>query len=110
MGVYNALPVRALYPGDNYVLSNATLGGSVLTQQVAISQQQGNPANVTIVNGSAVSLTIKVSPNDNGSSSYQALSGGTVAANTAVSFSTTAPFLAVLPASEPGAGVITVCR
>ena len=109
MGVYNAVPAPGLYPGDNYTLSNASLGGAVLTQQVAIAQLAGNPANVTIINKSTATLTVEVSWIDV-QADYQPLSGGIVAANTASSFSTTAPFLAVLPSADPGSGIIEICR
>ena len=38
------------------------------------------------------------------------LQGVTVPANSAVPFSTTSPFVRVLPGSDPGTGVITICR
>jgi hypothetical protein len=110
MPLYGTSKPPALAPGQQYVLSSASLGsGSNLTQAVAPAQVPGNPSNLTIVNNSAVSLTVEVAATDV-AANYVPLSGVTVPANTAVSFSTTAPFVAVLPASDPGTGVITICR
>ena len=109
MPVYNTIPAPGMYPGDVVTLSSASLGGAVLTQQVAPAQLSGAPANLTVVNNSAATLTVEVAWQDK-LAQYQPLTGVTVAANTALSFSTTAPFVAVLPSVDPGTGVITICR
>jgi hypothetical protein len=110
MPVYNTNPVRSLAIGQQIILSNASLGGANATQQVALAQEPGNPSNVTVINGSTATLTIQVSATDAAANTYYALSGVTVPASQAVSFSTTAPFMRILPSADPGTGVITVCR
>ena len=110
MPVYGTKPAPALYPGDQYILSNASQGTAQLTQSVAVYQDQsGAPANLTIINGSTATLTVEVAATDL-KASYQPFSGLTVAANSALAFSSTAPFVAVLPSSDPSTGVITICR
>jgi hypothetical protein len=110
VGVYNTVKPPALAIGQQYVLSNASLGGSnVLSQQVAPAQMPGNPSNLTIINLSAASLNVYVSATDANSASYVPL-GVACAGNSAVSFSTTAPFVAVSAGTDPGTGAITICR
>ena len=110
MPVWNAV-APALQLGDSFTLSNASLGGANLTQAVAVDDNTGNPANLTITNHSAVALTIKVSDTNVSAASFLPLSGpGVVPAASSLSFSTTAPFVAVLPASDPGATVISIRR
>jgi hypothetical protein len=110
VGVYNTVKPPALAIGQQYVLSNASLGGSnVLSQQVAPAQMPGNPTNLTLINLSAATLTVYVSATDANSASYVSL-GVTCGPNSAVSFSTTAPFVAVSAATDPSTGVITLCR
>jgi|SRR5580658_5790169 hypothetical protein len=110
MPAYNTVSPPALGIGDTYNLSTASLGGAVLTQQVALHQVPGNPANVTIFNFSAATLTIEVANVDGGVADYLPLLGATCSPNAAISFSTTAPFLAVLPSADPGAFVISIRR
>ena len=104
-------PAVAMYPGDIEILNSATsLTGANLSRAVApCSSLAGAPSNVTIVNKSAVSLTVKVA-RDYVAADFEPLSGVIVPAAAALSFSMTAPFLAVLPASDPGSGEISVCR
>ena len=101
----------ALALGDTFTLSSASLGGANLTQAVCVDDNTGNPANLTIFNHSAVVLTIKVADTNTATTDFLTLSGpDTIAATSALSFSTTAPFVAVLPASDPGATLITIRR
>lgn len=110
MPVFGTVAAPSLYPGDQYTLSNAALGSATLTQSVAPAQLiAGAPANLTIINKSSASLTIEVAW-ANVSADFEPLQGITCGANSAVSFSTTAPFVAVLPSADPGTGVITICR
>jgi hypothetical protein len=110
MGVFGTKPAPGMYPGDIEILSNAALGGAVLTQSVAPSATIGGaPANLTVINKSAATLTIEVAQ-ENVAASFEPLSGVVCAANSAISFSTTAPFVAVLPGTDPSTGVITICR
>jgi hypothetical protein len=110
MGVFGTLPAPGMYPGDQVVLSNASLGSATLTQSVApCLSLAGAPANLTVVNRSTANLTIEVAP-DNVAAHFEPLAGVMCAANSSVSFSTTAPFVAVLPSADPGTGVITICR
>lgn len=101
----------AMYPGDVEILNSSTsLTGANLSRAVApCASIAGAPSNITIVNKSAVSLTVKVA-RDYVAADFEPLSGLTVPATQAVSFSTTAPFVAVLPASDPGSGEISICR
>jgi predicted ATP-dependent Lon-type protease len=115
MPAYGTNPVAELCIGDQITLSNASLGGPVLTQQVALGiAGTGNPANVTVFNFSAATLTVYVAYQDTGVAAYIPLSAGgtnvTVPAASAVSFSTTAAFLALLPNADPGALAIVVKR
>jgi hypothetical protein len=110
MPVYNTNPVRTLAIGQQAILSNASLGGANATQQVAIAQMPGNPSNLTVINGSTATLTVQVSATDASAATYYPLTGISVPASSALSFSTTAPFMRVLPSADPGTGVITVCR
>jgi type IV secretory pathway TrbD component len=100
-----------MYPGDIEIINSATsLTGANLSRAVApCCTLAGAPSNVTIINKSAASLTIKVA-RDYVAADFEQLSGLTVPATSSLSFSTTAPFLAVLPASDPGSGEISVCR
>jgi hypothetical protein len=102
-------PCVAMYPGDIEILNSSTsLTGANLSRAVApCASIAGAPANVTIVNKSAVTLTVKVA-RDYVAADFEQLT--TIGAASALSFSTTAPFLAVLPASDPGSGEISVCR
>jgi hypothetical protein len=110
MGLYAAGTAPGMYPGDTVVLSNASLGGANATQAVApCGSIGGNPINLTIVNQSAATLTVQTAAVD-ANANYEPLSGVTVPATSSVSFSTTAPFVRVLPGSDPGTGVITICR
>jgi len=110
MGLYAAGTAPGMYPGDTVVLSNASLGGANATQAVAPCVSiAGAPANLTIVNKSAATLTVQTAAVD-ADANYVPLQGITVPANSAVPFSTTSPFVRVLPASDPGTGVITICR
>ncbi len=104
-------PSTSMYPGDVVIINSATnLTGANLSQAVApCCSLAGAPANITIINKSAVSLTIKVS-RDYVAADFEPLAGVVCAATAAVSFSTTAPFVAVLPASDPGSGEIAFCR
>ena len=104
-------PCTCMYPGDVVVINSATnLTGANLSQAVApCASIAGAPINMTIINKSAVILTVKVA-RDFVAADFEQLSGLTVPATSAVSFSTTAPFLAVLPASDPGSGEISFCR
>lgn len=111
MPLYGTVKPPALAPGQQYVLSSASLSGaSLLTQQVAPSQLPGNPSNLTLVNESAVNVQVYVAAADTALIRYVPLAGAVCGPNSAISFSTTAPFLAALPASDPGMGVITICR
>lgn len=110
MAVYNTLPAIGMYPGDVVTLSNASLGGANLTQQVAPANMiAGAPTNLTVVNKSTATLTIEVAQSDV-QADYQPLQGAIVPPDSALSFSTTAPFVAVLPSADPGTGLITICR
>lgn len=104
-------PCVSMYPGDIEILNSATsLTGAVLSRAVApCSSIGGNPQNLTIVNKSSVSLTVKVA-RDYVAADFEPLQGVVVPAATAVAFSCTAPFVAVLPASDPGSGEIAICR
>jgi hypothetical protein len=116
MSVYGTKPPIGLRPGDVVVLSNAALGGAVLTQQVRIDPDVDGSAKVTLYNHSAASLTVEVADVDSGAANYLPLINGdtgqavTVAAGKASSFTTTAKFLAVLPSADPGATVISIGR
>ena len=101
----------ALAPGDTFTLSSASLGGGNLSQAVCVDDNTGNPANLTIFNHSAVALTIMVADTNTATTDFVPLLGpGTISAASALSFSTTAPFVSVLPASDPGATQITIRR
>lgn len=101
--------VPAMAPGDQVIVSNASTGGAALLQAVAPMQVPGNPTNLTVINGSSVSLDIRVAADNSASANYQS-TGYSCNANSAYSFSTTAPFVALYAASDPGTGVITICR
>jgi hypothetical protein len=110
MGLYVAGTAPGMYPGDIVTLSNASLGGANATQAVApCVSLAGAPANLTVTNTSTATLTIQVAWNDT-NADYTALSGVTCAPSASISFSTTAPFVRVLPSADPGTGVITICR
>ena len=112
MGQFSATgPSTSMYPGDVVIINSATnLTGANLSQAVApCASIGGNPINMTVINKSAVSLTVKVA-RDYVAADFEPLSGVIVPTTTAVSFSTTAPFVAVLPASDPGSGEISFCR
>ena len=103
-------PCVSMYPGDIEILNSSTsLTGANLSRAVApCATMAGAPENLTIINKSAVSLTIKVA-RDYVAADFESI-GLSCAATSAVSFSTTAPFVAVLPASDPGSGEISICR
>lgn len=109
MPTFGSQPAPGLYPGDNFILSNASLGGANLTQSVAPAQLGGNPANLTVINKTAATLTVEVSQT-NVAADFEPLSGGLVGPDSALSFSTTAAFVAVLPSADPGAATITIAR
>ena len=112
MGQFSSTgPSTSMYPGDVVVINSSTnLTGANLSQAVApVASLGGNPVNLTVINKSAVSLTIKVA-RDYVAADFEPLQGVVCPATQAVSFSTTAPFVAVLPASDPGSGEISICR
>jgi hypothetical protein len=100
-----------MYPGDVVIINSSTnLTGANLSQAVApAASLAGAPINMTVINKSAVSLTVKVA-RDFVAADFEPLQGVVCPATQAVSFSTTAPFVAVLPASDPGSGEISFCR
>jgi len=106
----------ALSAGQSLQLSNASLGGAATTQAVALGPVAGEPAEVTIYNHSATTLTVMVADADTGSANYLALTDAatgtaiTCAATTAITFRTSALFLTVKTAGDPGAAVIAVSR
>jgi hypothetical protein len=105
-----------LSAGQSLQLSNASLGGAATTQAVALGPIAGEPAEVTIYNHSATTLTIVVADADTGLANYLALKDAatgtaiTCAATTAITFRTSALFLAVQTAGDPGAAVIAISR
>lgn len=104
-------PCVAMYPGDIEIINSATsLTGANLSRAVApCASIAGAPSNVTIINKSAAILTIKVA-RDYVAADFEPFSGITCGATSSISFSTTAPFLALLPGSDPGSGEISICR
>lgn len=111
MPVWGTIPAPGMYPGDIVTLSNASLGGAVLTQAVTpCGSIAGAPANLTIINKSAASLTVEVANQNTATTDFEPLSGVVCPPTSSISFSTTAPFVAVLPSADPGTGVITICR
>jgi hypothetical protein len=116
MAAYNATSPAALAPGESITLSNASLGASVLTQQVGIGPVNGYNDVLTLFNYSAVALTVNVSPDDANQASYLPLKSTdglvalTCAANSAISFTTSAAFVAIGVASDPGATNIILSR
>lgn len=105
-----------LSAGQSLQLSNASLGGAAMTPAVALGPIAGEPADLTIYNHSATTLTVVVSDADTGLANYLALTDAgtgtaiTCAAGLAITFRTTALFLAVKTAGDPGATVIAISR
>jgi hypothetical protein len=105
-----------LSAGQSLQLSNASVGGAATLQAVALGPVAGEPADVTIYNHSATTLTVVVADADTGSANYLALTDAatgtaiTCAAGIAITFRTSALFLAVKTAGDPGATVIAISR
>jgi hypothetical protein len=115
MPAYAAGKANAIYPGDVVVLSSASISTNP-TIAVAVSPLNGeSSATLTVVNGSAVVLTVQFATTDT-NASYQALKDEntgdalTVAATNAGVFNVGTGFVRISPASDPGATTITISR
>lgn len=113
MPAYGTVPVPALYIGDKYVLSSASIPGLKSQAVYLAANPDGSPIPMTIDNGSATTLTVQYATVD-ADANYVALSingtAATVAATTAETYQVGPGFYRFLAAADPGATTITLQR
>ena len=113
MANYSSTLTTELAAGETQVLSNAALTGAFTTQAIAVGRDSAQPALLTVYNHSAVVATVQAADEDI-EANYMAYKDNgtavTVSATTVQQFSSTAKYIRLSMASDPGTAVVSIGR